>query len=30
LSRSHSCIIFTVSLGSLSSWKVNLHRSLES
>ena len=25
LSRSHSCIVFAVCLGSLSCWKVNLH-----
>ena len=30
LSRSHSCVVLAVCLGSLSSWKVNLHPSLRS
>ena len=30
LSRSHSCVVLDVCLGSLSCWKVNLHPSLRS
>jgi hypothetical protein len=30
MSRSHSCVVLAVCLGSLSCWNINLHPSLRS